>query len=172
LNNECLRQAQAPRVARGLVALLVASSFLLSACGARPAKPVPTRAQLIASADVNPDSSGRPSPIVVRVFQLRNDGEFATADFFALYEKEKETLGASLISREEYVLAPGETRQLELPLNAEARFLGAIAAFRDFRSARWRALTPAPEKSLTDLLGRDGVTLTVGKDALTLAVKD
>jgi len=155
------------------VVLIAAAAALLAACGGgKPVKPVATRAQLVASEDVNPDSSGRASPIVVRVLQLRNDGEFATADFFALYEKEKETLGASLISREEYVLTPGETRTLELALNPEARFLGAIAAYRDFRSARWRALTPAPEKTLTDLLAKDGVTLNVGKDALTLVVKD
>jgi len=154
------------------LALLVACALVIGACAAKPAKPVPARAQIMASSDVNPDASGRPSPIVVRVFQLRNDGEFSAADFFALYDKEKETLGASLISREEYVLDPGETRSFELPLNAEARFIGAVAAFRDYRSARWRALTPAPEKTLTDLLKKDGVTLSIGKDSLTLVVKD
>jgi type VI secretion system protein VasD len=151
---------------------LVACALVLVACASKPAKPVPARAQLVASADSNPDASGRASPVVVRLFQLRNDGEFATADFFALYEKEKETLGASFISREEYVLAPGETRNLQLELNGEARFLGALAAFRDIRSARWRALTRTPEKTLTDLLGKDGVTLNIGKDSLTLIVKD
>lgn len=155
-----------------LVALLAACALAGVGCASKPPKPVPAHAQLIASADTNPDSSGRASPVVVRLFQLRDDGEFATADFFALYDKEKETLGASLVSREEYVLEPGETRSLELPLKTEARFLGAIAAFRDIRSARWRALTPAPEKTLTDLLRRDGVTLQVGKDSLTLTVKD
>jgi type VI secretion system protein VasD len=155
-----------------LVVALSLCALALGACASKPPKPVPARAQLIASADANPDSSGRASPVVVRVFQLKEDGEFATADYFALYDKEKETLGASLLSREEYVLVPGERRSLELELKTEARFLGAIAAFRDVRSARWRALTQAPEKTLTDLLGRDGVTLTVGKDSLTLTVKD
>ncbi len=155
-----------------LMVALALCALALSACASKPAKPVPARAQLIASADVNPDSTGRASPVVVRVFQLKDDGDFASADFFALYDKEKETLGASLLSREEYVLSPGETRSLELALKTEARFIGAIAAFRDVRSARWRALTRAPEKTLTDLIGRDGVTLNVGKDSLTLTVKD
>lgn len=150
---------------------LLASSLLIG-CAAKPVKPEPLRAQLVVSADVNPDASGRPSPIVVRLFQLRDDGEFAGAEFFALYEKEKEVLGASLLSREEYVLAPGETRNLEVELNAEARHLGVLAAFRDIRAARWRALTRAPEKKLTDLLGKDGITIGVQKDAVTLSVKD
>ena len=153
-------------------AAFAACLLMPAACAWKPMKPVGARTRIVASSTVNPDASGRASPVVVRVFQLRNDGEFATADFFALYEKEKETLGASFVSREEYVLAPGETRNLEIELNGEARFLGALVAFRDIRSARWRALTRAPEKTLTDLLRRDGVTLNIGRDSLTLTVKD
>jgi type VI secretion system protein VasD len=128
--------------------------------------------QLTASANVNPDASGRASPIVVRLFQLRNEGEFASADFFALYGKEKETLAATLISKEEYVLEPGETRAIELSLDPQARVIGALAAFRDIRSARWRALTQSPEKKLTDLLGKKILTLVVDQDSVTLSVKD
>jgi type VI secretion system protein VasD len=152
--------------------LLVASAVLLSACAAKPPKPAPAHAELIVSGDVNPDASGRASPVVVRVYQLRNDGEFNGADFFSVYEKEKETLGASLVSREEYVLAPGENRKLELPLNAETRFIAVVAAFRDIRTARWRAISRPPEKKLTDLLRKGGITVRLDKDNVTLAVKD
>jgi type VI secretion system protein VasD len=152
--------------------LLVASALLLSACAAKPSKPAPAHAELSVSADVNPDASGRASPVVVRVYQLRNDGEFNGADFFSVYEKEKETLGASLVSREEYVLAPGENRKLELPLNAETRFIAVVAAFRDIRTARWRAISRPPEKKLTDLLRKGGITVRLDKDNVTLAVKD
>jgi type VI secretion system protein VasD len=155
-----------------LRALLVMICLALAACASKPPKPAPTHARFVVSADVNPDNSGRASPIVVRLFQLRNDGEFAAADFFPLYEKEKETLGASLITREEYVLSPGETRAFDLPVNPDARFLGVIAAYRDIHAAHWRALTRSPQKKLTDLLRKHGVTLSVGKDAVTLEVKD
>ena len=154
------------------IALLIACVSTLSACGSKPVKPTEAHAQLIVSGDANPDNSGRASPVVVRLFQLRNDGEFATADFFALYDKEKETLGASFISREEYVLAPGETRTLELAVNPDARFIGALAAYRDIRAAQWRAITRPPEKKLIDLLGKRVLVLNVGKDNLTLGVKD
>jgi type VI secretion system protein VasD len=154
------------------VILLVASAVLLSACAAKPPKPDPAHAELIVSGDVNPDASGRASPVVVRVYQLRNDGEFNGADFFSVYEKEKETLGASLVSREEYVLAPGENRKLELPLNAETRFIAVVAAFRDIRTARWRAISRPPEKKLADLLRKGGITVRLDKDNVTLAVKD
>ena len=169
------KPAQVGALARSALrafALSAACGLVLASCASKPAKPAPTRAQLVASANVNPDASGRASPIVVRLFQLRTDGEFAAADFFSLYSKEKETLAASLISREEYVLEPGETRTIEVSLDPQARAIGAIAAFRDIRSARWRALKQSPEKKLTDLLGKDSLTLVVDKDSLTLSVKD
>jgi type VI secretion system VasD/TssJ family lipoprotein len=59
-----------------------------------------------------------------------------------------------------------------MPINPEARFLGVLAAYRDIRSAHWRALTHSPQKKLTDLIGKHGVTLSVGKDTVQLAVKD
>ncbi len=70
------------------------------------------------------------------------------------------------------MLAPGDTRTFELAVDAQARFIGAIAAYRDIRAARWRALTHTPEKKLTDLVGKHGVTLSVDRDTVTLAVKD
>jgi type VI secretion system protein VasD len=153
-----------------IIILLAAS--LIAACAAKPPKPEPARARIVASGEVNPDSSGRSSPIVVRLFQLRANGEFESAEFVDLYSKEKEVLGESFISRDEYVLTPGETRELEIPLNAQTRYLGVLAAYRDIRSAQWRAITRAPQKTLTDLLRKDGVTILLEKDAVALSVKD
>ncbi len=158
---------------RGMFAVLwLAALGALSGCAAKPVKPEPLRAQFVVSAEANPDASGRPSPIVVRLFQLSEEGEFASADFFEVYDKEQEVLGSSLLSREEYVLAPGETRNVEVALDAQARYLGVLAAFRDIRAARWRAVTRAPEKKLTDLLGKDALTIGIEQNAVTLSVKD
>jgi type VI secretion system protein VasD len=150
----------------GLLALLVVS------CGGGPPKPAVAKAQLVVAADVNPDPGGRASPIVVRVFQLKEEGAFNGADFFALYDKEQETLGASVLAREEYNLQPGERRELEFKVAPEARFVGAIAAFRDIRNSQWKTLVAAPEKGITDLLRKDKLTVSVAKSAITIAVSD
>ena len=155
-----------------IVAVCVTTTALLAACAAKPPKPVEAKALVTASESVNPDATGRPTPVVLRIFQLRGDAEFNDADFFALYEREKETLGASLILREEYVLQPGEQREVVLPLSQEARHIGALAAFRDIRSTQWRAITSAPEKSLMDMLSKDRVTIAVDQNAVTLSIKD
>jgi len=156
---------------RTLGALMVCAAVALAACASKQPKPVETKAELTASADVNPDSSGRPSPVVVRIYQLRGDTEFNNADFFALYEKDKEILGASLIGRDEKTLFPGQHLEMALPLSGEARFVGAVAAYRDLATARWRAEIGRPEKSLLKVLSTQRINISVGKDAITLSAK-
>lgn len=127
---------------------------------APPEAKVKAAMTLAAQGDVNPDANGRPSPVVVRVYQLRADGAFTGADFFALYNDEQKTLGAELITRDEFVLAPSESRTLDVTLSPDARYLGAIAAFRDIRNAQWRAVAPAPRGGITLAVERARVVLT------------
>ena len=102
-----------------------------------------------ASADVNPDDSGRPSPVVVRVYQLKTDGAFTKSEFIDLFENDEKVLGSEMISRDEYVLGPSERRAIDIAVAPEARFVGAVAAYRDIRNAQWRAVVPPPGKTLT-----------------------
>jgi type VI secretion system protein VasD len=159
---------------RGSVVLMaIASGVLgLTACASKPPKPAPTQALVIASPDVNPDAMGRPSPVVVRIYQLRGDAQFEDAQFFALYDNEQATLGSSLILRDERTLFPGQKVSLDLALSPDAGFLGVAAAYRDLRTARWRAVVGVPEKSLLKLLAKRRVTIKVGKDAVSIAITD
>jgi len=134
-----------------------------------PPKPLPpTLATLTVSADANPDSDGRPSPIVIRIYQLKEGGAFANANYFALVDKESESLGSSLVSREEYEMQPGATRELELQIPAEARVLGVIAGYRDLNNSRWKAVANAPEASLADFVRKHKPTIAVGQSAVTI----
>ena len=117
---------------------------------------------LSASADVNPDGTGKPSPVVVRLFQLKGDAAFTNAEFFALYDDEMKVLGPELIGREEYVLAPAEKRTVEVSVSGAARFVGVVAAYRDIRNSQWRVVVPAPLK-------RDEVTLSVERARVQFA---
>ncbi|HTV80436.1 MAG TPA: type VI secretion system lipoprotein TssJ [Steroidobacteraceae bacterium] len=149
--------------APGVAIVLASLGLVLAGCHSAPPKPVPERATLSVAPNVNPDSSGRPSPVVVRIYQLKDEGAFNNADYFALMDKEQETLGPTLVEREEYELQPGETRVLELNVAPEARYLGAIAGFRDIRNAHWKALSPTPEKSLKDLIRTKKLIISFGK---------
>jgi type VI secretion system protein VasD len=128
------------------LALVSAGLVWLAACGSSPPKPQALKLNIAVSADVNPDTQNRPSPIVVRVYQLKDDAAFKDAEFFVLYDKEQATLAAALVSREEFELAPGEHRAVDYKLSPDAHFVAVAAAYRDIRNAAWRAEIGAPIK--------------------------
>ena len=156
--------------------LRLASMLLLAAvlagCGAAPAKPSAAKATISASSDVNPNSEGRASPVHVRIFQLKEDGAFMGADFWALVDKEQETLAASVVQRLEFDLSPGESKEFELKISPEARVLGAMAEYADYRNAQWRVVAQAPNKSLLDLVKKDRVSFGVDKNKVSITVGD
>jgi type VI secretion system protein VasD len=135
-------------IAKPAVATLAALMCALAGCKSAPPplKPPKVSMSVTVGAAVNPDLTGKAAPVVVRIYQLKDDAAFTAADFFALYDKEQLTLGPALIERREFELAPGEQRSFDYPVPADARFIGAIAAFRDIRNAQWRAVAPAPKQ--------------------------
>jgi len=148
---------------------LLASCTWLAACSSAPPKPQPIKLNIMVSADVNPDSQNRPAPIVVRVYQLKDDAAFKDADFFALYDKEQATLAAALVSREEYELAPGEHRTVDFLLPHDTRYVGVAAAYRDIRNAQWRAQFGAPDKDLVKLVKKNQIGIAVERARVSFA---
>jgi type VI secretion system protein VasD len=144
------------------ILLLALSLGLVGACASAP--PL-LQGSIKAAANTNPDARGRPSPVVVRVYELRATGAFNNADFFSLFEKESETLGQELVGREEYTVRPAETRPYQRQLQPDTKFIGVVAAFRDLEASRWRQTIPVPS-------GRE-ISFSVGVEAkaVTMAVK-
>ncbi|MFM2053602.1 MAG: type secretion system lipoprotein TssJ [Pseudomonadota bacterium] len=98
--------------------------------------------QVAAAADANPDARRRPSPLVMRLYELSGRAQFDTADFIALFERDRETLGAEMLGKDEWVLAPGAARTVERRLAPEARLIGLVAGYRDLERAQWRLVVP------------------------------
>src|SRR5262245_16244842 len=133
---------------RVFAAMLVVG-IALAGCASRPAV---IQANIVAGTDVNPDARGRPSPIMVKVFELKSLAAFDTADFFSLFEKDKETLGSELVGRDELTLIPGERKALAREMKPETRYVGVVAAFRDLERATWRAAFSVPPKKTTKII--------------------
>jgi type VI secretion system protein VasD len=129
-----------------------------------PDKPKPTllEAILVASGSINPDINGRPSPVLVRVFVLKNSASFESADMVALFEHERDALAVDLIDKEEIVVKPEETRALERTLAPEATALGFAVAYRDVDHAAWRLTVPLRPGERNRLVARlDGIRVSV-----------
>lgn len=122
-----------------------------SAC-AQDAPKEPTKLNLVitAAAAVNPDTTQRPSPIKVRVYELKDSNSFTEADYFTLDTSDKVTLGADMLAKDEFILRPGESRTIERKSKAQTTAIGVLAGYRDLGNSNWRAvhaLKEAPEAS-------------------------
>ncbi|MCB2261648.1 MAG: type VI secretion system lipoprotein TssJ [Candidatus Thiosymbion ectosymbiont of Robbea hypermnestra] len=143
--------------------LLGLAGGILPGCGGDPPREA-TRleAEVIAAADVNEDADGRALPIVVRLYELKTPGGFQGADFYGLYDRENEVLGANLLNREELNLRPGQRHRIAREPAPEARYLGVLGAFRKIDDAQWKAVYPLT----ADVLNR--VEIQLGSNAVSI----
>jgi type VI secretion system protein VasD len=121
-----------------------------------PFKPEPTRLgiSLNAAATVNVDARGRSMPVVLRAYVLKNAAAFEAADFFSLFERDKQVLGEVMLWREEVALMPGETRRLDVVEVEGGRVVAVFAAFRDIDHAVWRASVPIVANQASQIVVR------------------
>lgn len=101
---------------------------------------------IMAAANVNPNDSGLPAPVVVNVYQLTSETGFAETDFFQLQQDAAAALGDELIVSDTYVMLPGAVEVYQREVGEDVRFLGVVAAFRDLSAGKWRsyhAVAPA-----------------------------
>lgn len=136
------------------------ASAALAACGTKPLPAARLDGRIEAAADLNPSVAARPSPLRVRWYELRTLAAFAQADFMSLYEGDQAALGADLLAREELTVQPGARLPLVRTLQADTRFVGFVALYRDLEHAVWRASAPVQPGRLN--------TLVVRLDRLTL----
>ena len=130
---------------RALMALIT----VVAAVGAAPPPPPAVLTLTIAAGpDQNPDPSGRPAPVAIRLFELNGTAKFERADVFALTEHEQQTLGEEGQGSEEFVLRPGETRTLTRELKKGVQFVGIAVLFD---RSRWRVVAPVGVSGPTKL---------------------
>lgn len=146
--------------------------FLLAGCGSeevkedpKPPPPPPTRVELNiqAATDINPDGAGRPSPLLLRLYELKDRANLDGADFFAIYQADQDTLKNDLIRKQEFMLAPGTTRAMTIEPDTDTRYIAIFGAFHRLDAARWQAAAEIPKARTT----RIAVSVSNTRIALT-----
>ncbi|WP_439890904.1 type VI secretion system lipoprotein TssJ [Ralstonia sp. 25C] len=130
-----------------LTVAALACVFALSACASgepKPKEPIRLEMSVNALSGVNPDDRGRPAPIVVRIYELKNDGAFKAADFFTLQTQDKTVLADDVVKRDELQLRPGEQQVVVRRPDAATTAIGVIAAYRDLPNSVWRTVYTMP----------------------------
>lgn len=143
----------------------LAAALALAACSsAPPPPPPPTTIQLtvVGAKALNPDPNGRPSPVMLRLYQLGPSDAFTNADFFQIIDQDKATLGPTLLDRQELAVAPDSRQTVTVQPKPEVKTLAVAAAFRAYEEAGWRALgTIEPNKANRFLLTATASTVTL-----------
>ncbi|HAU15259.1 MAG: type VI secretion system lipoprotein TssJ [Pseudomonadales bacterium] len=146
----------------GIRIVVIALSLWVGGCAYFMSDLTKVDMRIVAGGDVNPDDNGRPSPVVVRVVELKSPSVFESAEFFALYQNEAQTLGSDLVATEEFEFKPGDVQDLKFALKPESNYVGVLAAYRQLEKANWRLVLPLAIKEkneLTVLLNQRGIEL-------------
>ena len=146
--------------------LTIAMAGLLSACAGGPPKPEALNIQVSATADVNPDMQGRPSPIILHVMELKSGEQFNRLDYMGLTQPAGTVLGPELLGKNQVILQPGESKALPMELNAQTTSIGLVAGYRDIDNAAWRRVIPITQGETKD------INITLEQTQITFTVSD
>ena len=124
--------------------MLGAGLLLMTGC---PKEPAQVNLVLAAAPAINPDPSGQPLSVVVRIYQLKDPGRLETADYNAIWKSDKETLSDDFLERQERIVQPGSRETLEIRTNPLAAYLGIVALFRNPSGDTWRKIIPLRGKN-------------------------
>ena len=120
-----------------------------------------------ADADINPDENNLPSPLYIRMYELKSDKQFKNADFIDIYERDKEVLGADMIGKQRLKrLIPGEIREKDFVLDPQTRFVGLYAEFQKYKNSSFKILIPIEPTNViasSSVVHVFGNTLSVSK---------
>lgn len=146
----------------GLICLAAA----VFGCGGDQEKPPPPPTLLtlvfIASPELNPDAAARPSPLVVRLYELKSLPAFENADFFGLFDDDEALLGAELQVKDELEFAAGEHRRLDREAQPDTRYIGVMGAYRNIEQAGWRATAEVPlHRTTTFAIKLDRLSISI-----------
>ena len=96
-----------------------------------------------ADTNINPDENNTPSPLYIRMYELKSDKQFKNADFIDIYERDKEVLGDDMLAKQRLKrLVPGEHREKDFVLNPQTRFVGLFAEFQKYKNSTFKAIIP------------------------------
>lgn len=93
-----------------------------------------------ADQEININTDGLPSPVVLRIYELKTKSAFEQASFFELLDGDSAKLGTDLVAKREFEVKPGEKASFKRDSPTDAKHIGVIAGFREIETAQWRSV--------------------------------
>ena len=100
-------------------------------------QPYQLNLRLSASADLNPDTQSRPSPVQVRIFVTEAQSELGDKGFEEIFDFAEDSIDPRPLTT--MTVRPGQTKNIVLPANKSQSLVVIAAAYRDPFQTLWKA---------------------------------
>lgn len=139
-------------IATGLLVGSAAAVSLASGCAAAPPAvepPKPCDKQIItldlyAAGNLNPNESGNPRPVVVRLYQLTSDLNLQNARYDDVLLRPEEALQKDVTKVDEVSVFPNDHLQVKFERVKEASYLAGVALFHGPKGNSWKTFYEFP----------------------------
>ncbi|MWP73784.1 MULTISPECIES: type VI secretion system lipoprotein TssJ [unclassified Gilliamella] len=97
---------------------------------------------ITARAELNMDDEGRSSPVVIRIYQLKEADIFNSISYQELVDQDSDILRESLVDSKEIVLKPNTAISIDTSFNKKAKAVGIAALYKEpnLKDNSWRLI--------------------------------
>ncbi len=124
---------------------------VIPACSSTPAPEAaaPCDVQIVtlniyAADNINPNETGNPRPVVVRLYQLKGDVRLLNASYDDVLLKDKEVLADDVMKVDEVGVFPNDLVEVKFERIKEASFLAGVALFHSPKGQSWKTFYEFP----------------------------
>ena len=95
---------------------------------------------ITARAELNMDDDNLSSPVVIRIYQLKNADMFNSVFYEDLVNQDSDALKESLLESKELILKPNTSVSVDIPFDKKADVVGIAALYKDpnLKENSWR----------------------------------
>ncbi|MRG91322.1 type VI secretion system lipoprotein TssJ [Polyangium spumosum] len=137
-----------------LVGLGLGTAFGSFAIGCGPAAPPPEAAKpcdvqivtlrIYAADNVNPNENQNPRPVVIRLYQLKDEMRMQNATYDEVLLSDKEVLADDIVKVDEVSVFPNDLVEVKFERAKEASTLGGVALFHSPKGQSWKTFYAFP----------------------------
>jgi len=131
----------------GGVAFVVAAGCSTVNVPAQAPKPCDVQTvtlDIYASDNINPNETGNPRPVVVRLYQLKSEVRLENAAYDDVLLRDKEVLGEDIMKVDEVEIYPNDLAEVKFERVKEAAALGGVALFHSPKGQSWKTFFEFP----------------------------
>ncbi|WP_085247106.1 type VI secretion system lipoprotein TssJ [Gilliamella mensalis] len=95
---------------------------------------------ITARSELNMDDDGKSSPVVIRIYQLKEADTFNSISYQELVDQDSDVLKESLLASKEIVLKPNSAISIDAPFDKKAKVVGIAALYKEpnIKENNWR----------------------------------